>query len=155
MARLINCDLKSLEGAAKFFGLDYGNALHRALLGAILADAIFGKHKAGRRSGDRPEWNDDKLVLLGRRASELEMKNPKLRDPQIADLLCKQREFKPYKDNPETIRKKLKEARGAFEHRKRVLAGYRQWARYEREVAKDLKKYKDADPDRYKTNLSK
>ena len=135
-AEALKFDPKCLEKAAQFFDLDHKSALGRSLVAAILADLIFGTRPTGRREGTIT-WDDDKLVLLGRKFSELKIKHPKLSKDKIAERISQDKKFAEYKDRPRAIRVKLKHAYEAFERRKRLLAGYRSWVHDERRIGKE------------------
>ena len=146
----LHCDPKSLEKAARFFDLDHTSGIGRSVLAAILADIVFSTRSAGRRSG-ATTWNDDKLVLLGRKYCEIETKKPSLSKEKIVELICKDKEFKNYQSHPRAIRVKLKDAIHAFRRRihafrrrERLHAEYRDWVREERKVAKNLAAHKEA-----------
>jgi hypothetical protein len=139
----LKCEPRSLEKAAQFFGLDHTSAIGRSVLAAILADIIFSTRSAGRRRG-ATTWDDDRLVLLGRKYSELKSENPTLRKGKIVGLICEDKEFKEYRDHPRAIYVKLKEASRAFERRKRLHAQYRNWVREEQKIAKNLEAHKKA-----------
>ncbi len=142
-AEALKFDPKCLEKAAQFFDLDHKSALGRSLIAAILADLIFGTRPAGRRGGTAT-WDDDKLVLLGRKFNELKTKHPKLSNDKIAELISEDKQFAEYKGHPRAIRVKLKAACDAFARRERLLAGYRGWVRDERRNAKELERHRKA-----------
>jgi hypothetical protein len=103
----LSCDPQSLERAAKFFDLDHKSAIGRSVLAAILADVIFGTRSAGRRRG-ATAWNNERLVLLGRKYCEAKAKNPTFRKDQILELICKDKEFGEYQDHRRGIEAKNK-----------------------------------------------
>ena len=109
------CDPKSLEKAAVFFGLDHLEAADCIILLRTLAAVNFPTRKRGRKKGANTSWNDYRLCLLGRRYRELKAQNPTHSDTKIAELISKDEEFKEFRRGSyEPIRKRLRAGEKSF-----------------------------------------
>jgi len=112
----LQCEPKSLEDAARFFGLDHIYQPHREILLHLLAQAVFGKRKRGPQKGKASAWSLRNKILLGMLARELKRKNPKWSNEKIATEICEtEKTFKPYRKDPRSVRKQLPTALQALE----------------------------------------
>jgi hypothetical protein len=104
----------SLEKAFKELGLESDKPFHLELLCAALADAVFGRGKAGRKLGKMSagSWNPAKLFVLARDYQKLLESNPNISDTEAAKQLAKRGA------TAEQIRRQLPNAR---EHLAQVI----------------------------------
>jgi hypothetical protein len=103
------CDPKSLETAAKFFGLNHKSTPDCAVLASLLAEVLFGSTlKPGAKRGRATAWDGPTLIRLGRRFRELKAAHPKYSKSKIAEIISGERSFKNYRKDPNAIRKKLR-----------------------------------------------
>jgi hypothetical protein len=117
------CDPKSLEDAARFFGLDHTSLPHREILLRLLTQAIFGKKTRGPKKGKAPTWSFARKVILGGVDHELRRKNPKMSNEKIAAVISEKVEiFKAYRKDPRAIRKQLPAARREYIRWERMCA---------------------------------
>jgi hypothetical protein len=109
----LQCELTSLEAAAEFFNLDHNYQPHREILLMVLAHAVFGKHKRGvKKDYASVWWSPERLLALGMRDRELKLKNPKLKNSEVAARICKaNNEFKIFRRDSNPVRKRLPYAR--------------------------------------------
>ena len=124
LQKFCRCDPKSLETAARFFGLDHTSMPDCAILAAILAEVIFGATSRGRKRGAATSWDGPSLIQLGRKYRELKTKNPNYTDTKIAELISEDKEFSQYRNDPEPLRKKLGDARAELFHMERSPGDY-------------------------------
>ena len=117
-----DCNPKSLERAADFFGLNLKQELDWDILIRVLAAVLFPTKKRGRTKGDNKYWTDYRLCLLGRKDSEIRTENPDYSDTEIARVISEDAEFKQFRKDPDPIRKRLPAGRKSLEWLDRYLA---------------------------------
>jgi hypothetical protein len=119
------CDPKSLESAARFFGLNHTSTPDCAVLASLLAEVLFGSApKRGAKRGRAAAWDGPTLIRLGRRYRELKVAHPKYSDSKIAEIISGERDFKNYRKDPNAIRKKLRLAQAELFHMERNPGEY-------------------------------
>jgi hypothetical protein len=116
------CDPKSLENAAKFFGLDLTRELDCDILIRVLAAVLFPTKRRGRAKGSNKYWTDYRLCLLGRKDRELRAANPGYNDTEIAKVISEDAEFKAFRKDPDPIRKRLPAGRKSLQWLDQFLA---------------------------------
>ena len=102
-----------LANAAKFFGLDEHNPVHRAYLLHVLANLVFTVPAKGRPKGVK-KWDDVKLRVLDGRATLLKEQMGRISDKKLAEILTKN--FEEYSHiGDAAIRQRLRAAQRAGE----------------------------------------
>jgi hypothetical protein len=107
---------QSLDAAAKFMGHDLKDPIQRELLLFALAEAVFGKGRAGRprgRHGNSGGWSVSKLDRLGQLALFYREKGFR-GDRRIANVIYANHK-KEFGSSEDAIRRWLPEARWTYD----------------------------------------
>jgi hypothetical protein len=114
--RTLHCDPTSLKRAAEFFRLNEGYRLDPTLesdvflLALLLAEELFGKRRRGPKSGNQ-KWDAERFLELAHLYEEFKGEWPRATDTEIAEVISREPEFNEYSSDPESIRKRLPEAK--------------------------------------------
>jgi hypothetical protein len=112
----------ALSRAAEYFGLHLEKSAEQALLLHILADAVFGEHKKGRRRKNKGKWDAMTLIQLAVDCNKIKEEAPGISDKK-AMWVIKNRYRDRYKyATPETMLQHLGLARDWLEMENRHRA---------------------------------
>jgi hypothetical protein len=78
---------QSFIEAFKQFGLDPQKVVHRELLCTILADVVFGRKKAGRKTGSA-SWHSARLLQLALKDETIRAEHPNISDAEAGKKLA-------------------------------------------------------------------
>lgn len=101
----------ALKRAGDYFGLDPSIQLDATVLLRVLAHAVFGEIKKGRKKGTN-NWSSAKYLRLGGQFEELKKAHPSIRDNKAAEKICDS--YRGEYASAELVRRRLPRARLLF-----------------------------------------